>query len=72
MIKNKKIFLIFILMISLIIISGISLYSKVVKVKTGYWVINLYPAFNTKATMVSFNHRNTGTKKIANGKQSLS
>ncbi len=43
--------------------------AKVVKVDTGYYVIPLSPTFNTKAMRISFNHINSGTKKIEASQQ---
>jgi hypothetical protein len=44
---------------------------QVVKVNTGYWVIDAMTRFNTKATSVAFHHPNTGTKKVEAGTQVL-
>ena len=42
-----------------------------VKVDTGLWKINLNPTFSTKAMSVTFNHPNTGTKKVPSDSQVL-
>jgi hypothetical protein len=44
---------------------------QVVKVNTGYWVIDAITKFNTKAQSVAFHHPNTGTKKVSAGSQVL-
>ncbi len=37
---------------------------QVVKVNTGYWVIDAITRFNTKVMSIAFHHPNTGTKKV--------
>jgi hypothetical protein len=44
---------------------------QVVKVNTGYWVMNTITKFNTKAMTIAFHHPNTGTKKVPVGSQVL-
>ncbi|MCP5107581.1 MAG: hypothetical protein GY950_29605, partial [bacterium] len=44
---------------------------QVVKVNTGYWVMNTITKFNTKVMSVAFHHPNTGTKKVGAGSQVL-
>jgi hypothetical protein len=44
---------------------------QVVKVNTGYWVIDAITRFNTKALSIAFHHPNTGTKKVNAGSQVL-
>jgi len=44
---------------------------QVVKVNTGYWMINAITRFNTKVMSVAFHHPNTGTKKVGVGSQVL-
>lgn len=45
--------------------------TRVVKIETGYWVIEAMTKFNTKAMNIAFNHPNSGTKKIEPGQQVL-
>jgi hypothetical protein len=44
---------------------------QVVKVNTGYWVIDAMTRFNTKVMSIAFHHPNTGTKKVEEGSQVL-
>lgn len=44
---------------------------QVVKVNTGYWVVDAMTKFNTKAMSIAFHHPNTGTKKVAADTQVL-
>lgn len=44
---------------------------QVVKVNTGYWVMNAITKFNAKAMSVAFHHPNSGTKKVPGGSQVL-
>jgi len=45
--------------------------TKVVKIETGYWVIEALTKFNAKAMNIAFNHPNSGTKKVEPGQQVL-
>jgi hypothetical protein len=44
---------------------------QVVKVNTGYWVVDAMTRFNTKVMSIAFHHPNTGTKKVEAGSQVL-
>ena len=72
--NKKQFFLTFLLMVfSFCSLWGQATTSKhhVEKPGTGYYKIDLKPAFNVKVNMVSFNHNNSGTKKVAKGSQVL-
>jgi hypothetical protein len=66
----------FCVLLALVLCNGASLsavptsQSEVI-VNTGYWRINLDPAFSTKVLSVTFNHSNTGTKKVPGDSQVL-
>ena len=69
--KNKINKSVLLMIFPLLLIGSSFDLSSAVKVETGYYVINLFPAFYTKANNVSFNFPNSGTKKVGPGQKVL-